>query len=241
MQLYLAAEAAEMPELDARLRKVCVDYHFQRPFPRGLPQAPEGAMLLGGDLTSRRTGEIVEECARRSLRAVLAGFGHSPALETARFCDAPLRRGLQPILTENAWQAGCGAEMMISSALSGGDLRTRLEEAMERCGGLCLDLERLRRSFPLPCPDGEGEALSAGALAEALRRGAKPAFSEELMCKAFTAEIKGETRFVLFDDRETLRRKARLAASLGIRRGFLLYPEWSAQDAAAAAAAAAEA
>ena len=192
-------------------------------------------MLLGGDLTARRTAQIGEECARRGLRAVLAGFGHSPALETARFCDGLLRRGLRPILTENAWQPGCGGEMMISTALSGGDLRTRLEEALARCGGLCLDLERLRRSFPLPCPDGEGEALSAGALAELLRRGAKPAFSEELMCKAFTAEIKGETRFVLFDDRETLCRKLRLAASLGAGRGFLLYPEWSAQDAAAAA------
>ena len=235
MQLYLAAEAAEMPELDPRLRKVCVDYHFARPFPAGLPKAQEGVMLLGGDLTARRTGEIGEECARRSLRAVLAGFGHSPALETARFCDGLGRLGLQPILTENAWQAGCGAEMMISSALSGGDLRTRLEEALGRCDGLCLDLERLRRSFPLPCPDGEGEALSAKALAELLRRGAKPSFSEELMCKAFTAEIKGEMRFILFDDRETLCRKARLAASLGVRRGFILYPEWGAEDAKAAA------
>ena len=235
MQLYLAAEAAETPDVDPRLRLVCVDYRFDRSFPQGLPQAPEGVMLLGGDLSARRVGEIGEECARRGLRAVLAGFGHSPALETARFCDGLLRRGLRPILTENAWQAGCGAEMMISSALSGGDLRTRLEEALGRCDGLCLDLERLRRSFPLPCPDGEGEALSARALADLLHRGAKPSFSEELMCKAFTAEIKGETRFVLFDDRETLRRKLRLAASLGVRRGFLLYPEWSAEDAAAAA------
>ena len=235
MHLYLAAEEAEMPELDPRLRKACVDYHFSKPFPRGLPPAEEGVMLRGGDLSARRTGQIGEECARRGLRAVLAGFGHSPALETARFCDALLRLGLQPILTEYAWQAGCGGEMLISSALSGGDLRTRLEEALGRSGGLCLDLERLCRSFPLPCPDGEGDELSPRALAGYLRQGAKPSFSDELMCKAFTAKVGGETRFILFDDRETLCRKVKLASSLGIRRCFLLYPEWSAEDARAAA------
>ena len=235
MLLYLAAEAAEMPALGPGLRAACVDYHFARPFPPGLPQSPEGVMLLGGDLTARRTAEICDECARRGLTAVLAGYGHSPALETARFCDGLLRRGLTPILTENAWQAGCGAEMLISTAISGGDLRSRLEEARTRCGELCLDLERLCRSFPLPCPDGEGEELSPQALAGHLRQGAQAAFSEELMCKAFTAQVKGETRFILYDDRETLCRKAALAASLGIRRCFLLYPEWSGADAAAAA------
>ena len=234
MELYLCAEAGEMPTLDGRIRAACVDYRFDKPFPSGLPPAPGGVMLLGGDLTARRTREIGEECARRGLTAVLAGYGHSPALETARFCDGLLRLGLQPILTENAWQAGCGAEMLISSALSGGDLRSRIEEALARCPGLCLDLERLCRSFPLPCPDGEGEELSAQALAGLLRKGAKPNYSEELGCKAFTAQVKGETRVVLFDDRESLCNKTRLAAALGVRRAFLLYPEWQAQDAEAA-------
>ena len=126
MLLYLAAGTSEAPGLDARLRPCCVDYDFARPFPPGLAKAPEGVMLLGGDLTARRTGEVASECARRGLTAALAGFGHSPALETARFCDGLLRRGVQPILTENAWQDGCGAEMLVSSALSGGDLEGRI-------------------------------------------------------------------------------------------------------------------
>ena len=236
MQLYLAAETREMPELDPNLRAVCVDYHFSRPFADAYPTKREGVMLLGGDIDARRIPEIAEECRRRELTAVLAGFDRSPALETARFCDGLLRRGISPILTENAWRSGYGAELMISTALSGGDLPSRLEEALARCPQLCLDLERLCRSFPLPCPDGEGEPLTRQALQGYLRRGLKPSFSEELMCKAFHVEEKGETRFILFDDRETLCRKVRLAASLGIRRGFLLYPEWSGEDAAAAAA-----
>ncbi len=235
MQLYLAAETAEMPELQTGLRAACVDYHFSRPFPAALPPKPEGVMLLGGDIEARRTPEIAEECSRRELTAVLAGFGHSPALETARFCDGLIRRGIAPILTESAWRSGYGAELMISTALSGGDLPSRLEEALARCPQLCLDLERLSRVFPLPCPDGEGGPISRQTLQGYLRRGARPFFSEELMCKAFHVEEKGETRFILFDDRETLCRKVRLADSLGIRRGFLLYPEWSVEDAAAAA------
>jgi hypothetical protein len=238
MLLYLAAGTAEKPKLDDRLRSACVDYHFARPFPAGLPKAPEGVMLLGGDLTARRTAEIGEECARRGLTAALAGFGHSPALETARFCDGLLRRGVQPILTENAWQPACGAEMLISTALSAGSLRARLEEALSRCPDLCLDLERLCRSFPLPCPDGEGEELSPRELASFLQKGAKASYSEALGCKSFTAQVKGETRLILFDDRETLCRKLLLAAALGIRRCFLLYPEWSSDDASAAADAA---
>ncbi len=235
MQLYLAAQAEEMPRLDARLRAVCVDYHFSRPLPAGLPARRDGVMLVGGDLSAARAGELAEECRRRELTAVLAGFGQSPALETARFCDALLRRGLQPILTESAWRGGCGAEMLISTALTAGDLSGRLKAALERCPQLCLDLERLCRSVPAARPGDEGAALSRQALAGLLRQGGKVSLSPELMCKSLRTEIKGEGRLILFDDRETLEKKLRLAASLGIRRGFLLYPEWSAEDARAAA------
>ncbi len=238
MQLYLAAEAAEMPGMDPRLRAACVDYHFDKPFPDGLPPAPEGIMVLGGDLSSRRLPEIVDECRKRKLTAVLAGFGHSPALETERFCDGLLRRGLQPILTEYAWHRGCGAEMLLSSALTGGDLRERLREAKAKCPALCLDLEKLCRACSPDGPRAAWDDLSSRELSALLRRGAAPAFSEALMCKSLEAELHGVLRRVMFDDRETLCRKSALAASLGVERCFLLYPEWSAQDAQAAADAA---
>lgn len=234
MLFYLTAAESELPKLDPRLLVAAVDYHSGRAFPEALPPHPEGVLMLGGPLHASQAADLAAECRRRSFRAVLAGFGSAGAVETLRFCDGLLRLGVTPILTEACWREGCGAELMISSAVSGGSLRTRLEEALRRCPDLSLDLERLCRSFPLPCPDGEGEPLPRRELERLLRAGAKPAFSEELMCKAFSAECGGEMRFILFDDRESLCRKALLAAEMGVCRAFLLYPEWSAEDAAAA-------
>ena len=62
------------------------------------------------------------------------------------------------------------AAVLTCTAISGGTLRTRLEEAAGTFGiqRLALDLQRLRMSFPLPCPTGEGEPLS-GEVALSLR------------------------------------------------------------------------
>ena len=236
MRCYLCAAADERPNTDLRLLSACVDYHFDRPFPADLPPCPEGVMLLGGDLRADRGAEIGGECRRRGLTAVLAGFGAAPGVAVFRFCDGLLRQGLTPILTETAWRAGCGAELLVSSAVTAGELRQHLAEALNRCPTLCLDLERLRSSFPFPSPDGTGRPLAAKELSALLQRRPEVHFSEELVCKAFTTEDGGESRFVLFDDRETLARKVRLAAEAGVERCFLLYPEWSAEEAEAALA-----
>ena len=232
MLFYLCASSGERPKTDPRLLAACVDYCFERPFPAELPSCPDGVMLLGGDLCADRTGEICEECRKRGFKAVLAGFGTASGVEVFRFCDGLLRRGLTPILTENAWRTGCGAELLISAAVSGGELRSRLSEAKTHCSDLCLDMERLRHSFPIPCPDGEGTPVGESSLQAMLRQGAEVHFSEELVCKAFTAEEHGKASFILFDDRETLVRKAKLAAEMGVGRCFLLYPEWSVKEAA---------
>jgi hypothetical protein len=151
-----------------------------------------------------------------------------------RFCDALLRRGISPILPEENWVPGCGGAMLVSTALSGGSLEERLRQALKRCPDLALDLERLRRRFPLPCPDGQGEPISREELEALLRRGAETQFSRELMCRAFPVAEGEDSAYILYDDRGTLREKVRLAASLGVRRGFLLLGEGSAEDASAA-------
>ena len=57
--------------------------------------------------------------------------------------------------------------VLLCTALSGGSLQGRLEEACAAYGAqrLALDLERLMMDFPLPCPSGEGIRLSREELA----------------------------------------------------------------------------
>ena len=56
---------------------------------------------------------------------------------------------------------------------------------------------------------------------------AEPAvfFSQALCARYFTYRKGGETRFVLFDDAETLRRKLRIARESGIPDALCVYPE----------------
>ncbi len=230
MKLFLTGAAEELTGLPPGLGCAPVG------FPAGafLPPGREGALVLGGSPEAGRAAFLASECRRRGFSALVAEAGSPSALEVMRFCDALLQQGVTPILPEESWVPGCGGAMLISTAVSGGSLEERLLEALDRCPDLALDLERLRRRFPLPCPDGQGEPISREELEALLRRGAETQFSRELMCRAFPAAEGEDGAFILFDDRETLREKVRLAASLGVRRGFLLLGEWSAEDASAA-------
>ena len=125
----------------------------------------------------------------------------------------------------------CGGQMpdarvVVSTALSGGTLRRRLEEVCRRFGPrrIALDLACVRADFSLPAPYGDGTALTARQLA-ALREQRPVFFSPELCARYFTYGQGGMTHFVLFDDADTLRRKMALAAELGIQTGFLTLPE----------------
>lgn len=74
------------------------------------------------------------------------------------------------------------ARVVVSTALSGGTLRRRLEEICRRFGAqrLALDLACVRADFSLPAPYGDGAALSAQQLAAL--RGQRPVFfSPELV------------------------------------------------------------
>ena len=233
MVLHLTGTAEELRELPPGLGFALIGPASDAPLPSGR----EGVWLPGERPESGRAGALASECRRRGFSALAAEGGSPSALEALRFCDALLRRGIAPILPEESWVPGCGGALLISSAVSGGSLEERLRGALAKCPDLALDLERLCRRFPLPCPDGQGEPISREELEGYLRRGAAVQFSRELMCKAFPLEDGEKSQYILFDDRETLAEKVRLAASRGVGRGFLLLGEWSAEDAAAAAAA----
>ncbi len=116
--------------------------------------------------------------------------------------------------------------ILVGTAVSGGSLRELLCEAAERCGKrrVVVGLERVAMDFPLPCPSGKGISITKSELSSLLRRSGAPVFFSEALCaKYFTYRAAAQIRFVLFDDEETMRRKERLARSLGFESIFELY------------------
>lgn len=176
--------------------------------------------------------DVWRECGNRGYGGVVADFEGEPAEDKAAFLEAlgaVLSRNRMKFFVPEAYghrisQAG----VLICTAISGGVLRQRLEAAAGQFGAsrVALDLQRLRMSFPLPCPEGEGAPMSAEAL-ETLLRERRPSifYSGDLCAKYFTCTRDGESRFVMFDDADTLRRKIQLGQELGLGAGFLMYPE----------------
>lgn len=116
------------------------------------------------------------------------------------------------------------AAVVVGTALSGGDLRGRLEACTGRWGAerLAVRVERTRMDFPIPCPTGEGRPLTQEQL-HALARGRSIFFSEPLCARYFTCSAGGAPHFVLFDDADTIRCKLAVAAELGIGTALLDY------------------
>ena len=200
--------------------------------------APPQGGLMG--LSDRCTGPlpradalcraIVCECIRRHFRGVLADFeAGSPSDRLGfltRLAGELNARGMR-LYCPAALPAG-GAALLIGTAVSGGSLRSLLERAVNRRApeSLALDLERVQMDFPLPCPTGCGTPLRhEELLALQEKHHASIYYSRELAANYFTYPGERGTRFVLFDDAETLRRKLRLAESYGIREAFVMYPE----------------
>lgn len=200
-------------------------------FRAGGPTAPRGGLMVVGDRGFDGMGavgpfcqEVVRECQARSFSGVILDFeGRLPPLEqmAARLDEALTRQNLALYVPEGYGSFAPRARVMISSALSGGSLRRRLEEAQERFGRdrVALALERTAEDFFLPSPTGSGAPLNKGELERLMER-LRPSifFSNELCARYFTYMSK-ETgaHFVLFDDGETLRRKMEVARRLGIR------------------------
>ena len=119
-----------------------------------------------------------------------------------------------------------GATILLCTALSGGTLEGRLTQAVDQYGAehMALDLQRLAMDFPVPCPSGQGTALTRSQLA-ALAAGRSTFYSDALCARYFTLTREGRTHFILFDDAQTLRRKLALARSQGIRDALVMLPE----------------
>lgn len=243
MQLYLAVTPDKLREASRYTDRLAhVAYRVGRDgrlTRRDLLARTRGGLMVLGDRDcgiirdpAALCRDVWRECGNRGYGGVFADFEQPESADRTAFLNALgrilARNGKGLFVPEVYGGKTAQASVLICTALSGGNLYQRLEEGQRQFGRgrVAMDLQRLRMSFPLPCPSGEGEPLSREKLAEMLeRKGGSVFYSNDLCAKYFTFTDNGESRFVLFDDGDTLRRKLRIGQDLGIAAGFLMYPE----------------
>lgn len=243
MQLYLAVTPDKLREAARYTDRLAhVAYRIGREgrlTRRDLLARTRGGLMVLGDQDcgiirdpAALCRDVWQECGNRGYGGVFADFERSESSDRTAFLTALgrvlARNGKSLFVPESYGAQAAQAAVLICTALSGGNLRQRLEESQRQFGKgrVAMDLQRLRMSFPLPCPTGEGEPLSGAELAEMMERKPQSVFySHDLCAKYFTFTENGESRFILFDDADTLRQKLRMGQELGITAGFLMYPE----------------
>ena len=183
--------------------------------------APRGGLMVVDDhdfdglgSTGPLCQEMIRECQARGFSGAVLDFENRlPPLEqiAGAMDEAFARQGWTLYVTERYGPHAPHARVMIPSALSGGSLRRRLEEALERFGEsrTVLALEKRREDFFLPSPTGSGQPLTEEEL-EQLKQRLAPSifFSGDLCARYFTYMSRDNgAHFVLFDDGDTLRHK----------------------------------
>ncbi len=203
------------------------------------PVSPRGGLLVmdaprfqGGREVEAFCGEVLRECAARRFSGVVCRFlGRvHPQLEEAagRLGEVCPQRGLSCYVSEPYGAAAPQARVLIPTALSGGSLRSRLEEAQGRFGPgrVALWVERVREDFLLPSPTGSGTPLTAPQLEELREKQGGSVFFDHQLCAHYFTYMAGEQgHFVLFDDARSLSKKLQIGRELGISTAFLPYEE----------------
>jgi hypothetical protein len=202
-----------------------------------------GAMILSdAGYNDERRGEgqaeefrraLLLEIAQRSFTALVCDFEQrwSPTLERLVESVAPslLRRGVTLYVPEAYARCDAETKVLIPTAITQGSLAGRLREATERYGGaarLALDIECAATDLALPSPDNAGKHINRAVLnALLMERGGQSFYSEELCARYFTYREADEHHFVIYDDGGTIQKKAQTALRMGIKHGFVLYPE----------------
>lgn len=178
------------------------------------PEAPEGLC--------RR---LLQECLHRRYAGVI--LDAAPPENFCRTLDELLfRQGRKLFLPEKAAQFAPHGTAVVCTACTSGSLEDKLAEAAEHWGAehLALDLQRMMIDFPLSASGGDAVPLTPDRL-HRLAEGRPTYFSRPLCARYFTYHTDGGSRFVLFDDAQTLKSKMETAEKLGIRQGFFMLPE----------------
>lgn len=206
---------------------------------RGTPPPKGGLMMIeDGGFDGRGDARtfsqaVFQECRNQSFRGVVLDLEAPPKPLLARIIS-----GLEETCTRQSWffylpEAYClysnRAKIMVSTALSGGSLRRRLEEAGEKYGRARLVpyLQRVAEDFHLPAQEGRGYPLTREALISLRNRLSPTVFFSQDLCAYYFTYMSRDTgaHFVLFDNATSLRRKMEIASSLGLGEFVLVYPE----------------
>lgn len=209
-------------------------------FRASIPVSIRGG-LMGMDNTGFSGGgepgpfcqEVMRECAARGFTGALLDFTGraAPPLAAAvrSLGEAFQRRGWPLYVSEAYGECSDKTRVLISSALSGGSLRQRLQDALERYGPgrVVLAVERVAEDFYLPSPSGQGTPLTREELRQRLEELAPQVyFSAELCAHYFTyMSDRSGAHFVLFDDGGSIRKKLQLARQLNIGEAVLDYTQ----------------
>jgi len=201
-------------------------------------KTPGGIMMLDDtayDNTRGNAEELAKECLYLCQSLGFEGL----------CCDfeQPVRRGLEAFVTECGGifsnisiyvpgryaQCHSMVKVYIPTAITSGSLSNRLENAVSiyGAGRLALEIERLSRDIMLPSENQFGTPLPCDKIRDILSgRGGASFYSNELCAHYFTErDNEGRTHFYIYDDAQSFKRKTDLALSMGIREGFLLYPD----------------
>ena len=172
--------------------------------------------------------QLVRECTLQHFSGVIADFEgctQRSVRSLAREMDRVLcGRGLQLYLPEAFAADAPHARILVSSAISGGSLEVRLEEAQKTYGPgrVVLALEKIAEDFTPPARSGRGLPLTPESLSALMHRLRPNIFWSGALCARYFTyfESSGRTHFVLFDDSDTLKAKLRLANDLGISQAL---------------------
>ncbi len=199
----------------------------------------EGLMVVddrgfdGGGKPDLFCREVLQECTARRFSGVICDWEAQPSPSRVRIleqlCAVCHRRGLPCYVPESYGPSIPQARVLLSSALSGGTLSQRLEEAAQRFGRerVTLAIERTASDFSLPALHGMGQELSPEEL-EDLRKRLSPSifFSAELCAQYFTYHApRTGPHFVLFDNGPSIRQKLIVASKHKITSALLAYPQ----------------
>lgn len=209
-------------------------------FRAALPTASRGGYMVIDDVGFNGLGEatplcheILRECTARGFTGVICDFEAKPfqvlTRAVAQLGELLEKRGWPLLVPESYAHATDKARVLVSSALSGGSLKQKLTDAVERYGRsrVVLAVERTALDFYLPSPTGQGAPLTREELAARMEDLAPSVFfSDELCAHYFTyMSRQNGAHFILFDDAGSIRKKLYIARSLGISTAVLSWPQ----------------